>query len=297
METDIAIKRAVFRDGTEYVFERWIPRDPRALLIYIHDIGDHAGRQRSLIDYFSRRGCAITLYDQRGHGRSGGRSGDVDHFETWLDDLAEIIGASEACLLPRTPVYLIGHGVGALMALWYAVERGGVSGVVAASLPLRPLMVLPRWKERVAEKLAVIAPKRSFASTWLPARNLPDDRNVLSSMTLRTSREIARVTALLMPLGYRLRLPLLLLHGHDDRHASFQGTRDFFSRLALPGNQLMIYDNRGHDLFSEGDITPVLSDMEQWLELCLRDRSTRPSVTTSPQESVWQPLSVPLSSL
>lgn len=78
------------------------------------------------------RGRRVRLYDLRGHGRSSRPASGYD-----LDTMVGDLGAVLADL--RTPVDLVGHSFGALVALRFAMAHPGqVRRVVAVEAPVPP---------------------------------------------------------------------------------------------------------------------------------------------------------------
>ena len=53
----------------------WTPDgDPKALLLVIHGMTEHAGRYRNFAQVMTCEGIAVAAYDLRGHGRNVARS-------------------------------------------------------------------------------------------------------------------------------------------------------------------------------------------------------------------------------
>ena len=64
----------------------------------------------------------------------------------------------------------------------------------------------------------------------------------------------------------RIRLPLLILQGGDDRLVDPAGARILFEGVASPDKQLIVYEGFYHEVFNEPEHDRVLSDVEGWLE-------------------------------
>jgi pimeloyl-ACP methyl ester carboxylesterase len=85
--------------------------------------------------YFAHHGRTVLAVDLPGHGRSAGPApGSVPEMAAWLGDLLDAAGARE--------VALVGHSMGALVALQAAAEREDVGALallgVAARMPVHP---------------------------------------------------------------------------------------------------------------------------------------------------------------
>src|SRR5258705_13765516 len=60
---------------------------PRGVAVMVHGYAEHIGRYREVAHVLAADGWGVLGFDQRGHGRSTGRRGYVEHFTDYLDDL------------------------------------------------------------------------------------------------------------------------------------------------------------------------------------------------------------------
>lgn len=240
--------------------ERWPASDSRARLIIVHGVGEHIGRYAGLGRFLAGRGIECLGQDQRGHGRSRGQRGHVRRFADYVDDLAGLV-ASEAMRPPRRPIFLLGHSMGSIVALLYAERRTGVlAGLVVTGTALEPAAVPPRWLGRLVHRLSRLLPRLP-----LPNRISADDLSqdgavrrqylrdplVASSVSARWASEFdhARQRALAAAAG--LELPLLVIHGGDDRIARPRGSRALAERAASADKRLVVLAGQRHEVLNE----------------------------------------------
>ena len=50
----------------------WLPAEPERVLLVVHGLAEHSGRDDHFGAWFAARGAAVHAYDQLGHGRSAG---------------------------------------------------------------------------------------------------------------------------------------------------------------------------------------------------------------------------------
>lgn len=86
-------------------------------------------------------------------------------------------------------------------------------------------------------------------------------------LPLRTVAEIAAATEAFPGQVGSLTLPLLLVHGSEDRLVSVQGSRMVYERASSADKTLEIYDGLFHEVLNElpEDRQRVLADIVAWL--------------------------------
>ncbi|MBC7548389.1 MAG: lysophospholipase, partial [Polaromonas sp.] len=169
---------------------------PRAIVLIVHGLGEHAGRYHHVAHQLMRWGFMVRAYDQRGHGESGGARGALPSETTLLDDLAEVVDFSRhRCLRLITtarasqpgvgglrraalpPLILLGHSLGGLVASrLVALGMRQVEGLVLSSPALEArLGALQKLALTVAHR---VAPALCFPNGLDPAY-LSHDREVI----------------------------------------------------------------------------------------------------------------------
>ncbi|HEX7337452.1 MAG TPA: alpha/beta hydrolase [Gemmatimonadales bacterium] len=262
-------------DGVNLYYQCWVPanRRARAVLVNLHGLGDHSGLYPSLAAHFPPRGVALYAYDMRGNGRSPGQRAYVRAWQQYLDDLhAFLLRVRE--WEPNLPVFVLGNSLGGLVVLEYAIDHPGeLNGVIAAAPPLgqlgvpRPLMALGRVMSRIWPRFSL--------EVGMDLSGLARDPKVIDSVvadplfhrrgTARLSTEVTAAIARVQARAADLSVPLLLLHGSADRMVPPDGTRAFFSRLALPDRKFCEYEGAYHGLFADLNHAQVLGDVERWI--------------------------------
>src|SRR5437762_14351798 len=91
----VAVARA--RDGLELRTYRWPAVGvPRAHLLLVHGIAEHAGRYQHGAAQLGAAGIETHAYDQRGFGGSGGHRAYVDRWSQYHDDLEDPLAAARS---------------------------------------------------------------------------------------------------------------------------------------------------------------------------------------------------------
>jgi alpha-beta hydrolase superfamily lysophospholipase len=261
-------------DGLQLYYQAWLPAaGRRAVLINLHGLGDHSGLYPSIASHFPARGLAVYAYDMRGNGRSPGQRAYLDSWADYREDLHTFL-ARVRQWEPGLPVFLLGHSLGGLVVLDYALHfPTGLSGVIAAAPPLGKvgvppvLMALgrimsriwPRFSLEVGMDLSGLARDPAIIQTVL-ADPLFHRRG-----TARLSTEVTAAIARLQARAGDLAVPLLILHGSADRMVPPDGSREFFQKVRHPVREFREYPGAYHGLFADWDQEQVLADVERWL--------------------------------
>ena len=103
----------------------------------MHGIGGYGGMYYHMAEGLSGAVDAVYFPDVRGHGRSGGRRGDLVSRAQVLDDIGTIISHVRA-EHPDHAIVLAGESMGGLFALAYAASSpDSVDGLILAAPALK----------------------------------------------------------------------------------------------------------------------------------------------------------------
>lgn len=259
-------------DGTELFWQYWRPSQPRAVLINVHGLGDHSGLYPSIADWFPPRGTAVYALDTRGNGRSAGPRGHVERWALYRDDLHRFVQ------LVRTredmSAVLLGHSLGGLMVLDYALEYPATLRGVAAAAPALGSIGTPAPLLWIARALSRVWPSFTL-ETGLDLSGLARDPAVIRAVlddplfhryaSARLATEILAAIESVHARAATLERPALILHGAGDRMVSIDGSRRFAGGPAMGQVRLIEYD-AWHALFADKGYEQRLTDLTGWME-------------------------------
>ncbi|MBX3247733.1 MAG: lysophospholipase [Myxococcales bacterium] len=266
-------------DGTELFAQCWAPRDarPAALLVVVHGLKDHSSRYRELARVMVPEGVAVCAMDHRGHGRSAGRRADVASFDPYLEDLTRFVSYARERSGADVPLFLFGHSMGgALAALLVLEERvRDVRGVILSAPALR--ISRPPFEIAATGALASLAPNAPAVD--LPNEHFSRDPEVVRAMAddplIYASRHSARFGGAFVDGLARVwrrpeafDVPLLVLHGTEDRATDPRGSVELVERLRAAGRSdatLELYEGLYHDLLHEPEREAILATVRGWL--------------------------------
>jgi len=262
-------------DGLSLEVRRWqedtVPH--RWTFVIVHGLGEHSGRYQHLAARFTPLGATVYAMDQRGHGRSGGKRGHAPSLDALLDDIdAVVLRARED---DGSPVVLIGHSFGGLLAIAYALKHADHIDRAIFSAPLLKVKQrVPAWKRALSTVLPRIAPGMTFSNEVDASLLSHDPGNgpaytsdplVHDHITAGLYGDtIARGEEFIMR-APELRVPFLLMQGRDDQIVDPVGSQRFFARAAAPDRAFCLYPGLYHEIFNELDREKVFQDIESWL--------------------------------
>ena len=271
----------------EGVFWRtWVPAGAvRGVVVIVHGFCEHGGRYGRLAEELERQGFAAHVGDLRGHGKSAGSRIAIRRFDDYLHDAERQLERARQ-QHPGRPVFLLGHSMGGAIVLWLAITRqppveGLIVSAPAVSVGDRVFPLL----RRVAGVCSMVAPwlrlfrvggGRISRDPAVVADFRADPLVFHGRFPVRTGAEILRIGGEIQRHAASLTLPVLLLHGTDDKVTDPVGSRLVYDRATSADKTLRLYPGLYHDLFHEPEHRQVTADVVGWLaQRC--DGQSRPA--------------------
>ena len=262
-------------DGVSLFCRVWEPSSAFvATLIMLHGLGEHSGRYVHVGKFFAESGFRTIAFDQRGHGRSGGRPVFMKEYRVLGDDLGDIVKH-----FADGPTFLFGHSFGGQILLWSAQHLElGVNGLIVSAPWLALAHPPPGWQVALGRWLHAPFPGFRFP-TGIHPENLSHDRAHLDSLedlnlvhsfvTVHAYREAVKAAAEILE-QTRINHPLFLAHGDADPVTSREVAEEYFNRLSAPSKTLKIYPGLLHELHNETTRVEVLSDYLAWMKAIIQ---------------------------
>lgn len=247
----------------------------RGTCVLVHGVGEHSGRYRHVAQALNQR-CRLTVaaLDYRGHGRSGGQRGHCGTFEELLSDVDLMITQVRKDQ-PAEKLFLLGHSLGGLIALTYALRnRSKISAVIASSPALELYAPPPVLKRFLARALGGIFPSMSVKNGVDPAilshdpatvKEYRTDPLVHPYVTFGSYLSTLRAMGWARSHAQEMSIPCLILQAGDDRLVSRPASETFARQVTSVGSTYQVYERFYHEIFNEVDREKVLSDLCQWI--------------------------------
>lgn len=262
-------------DGLKLYYQSWHPkRQTRAVLGIVHGLGSHSGRFEKVASQLVPFGYSVYGFDLRGHGRSPGQRGYINRWDEYRDDFGQfwkLMVAQNSV----APCFVMGHSLGAIVVLDYALTYPGtVPGIIAMAPALKPIGV-PPVRLMLGKLLSLVWPRFSL-DTGIPQNAGSHDPTVLADYlsdplrhrqgTARLVTEFFRTTNLIQVRLSGLQSAILALHGSDDSVALPECSRFLFESVPVIDKEYREYPGGYHDLHDDTIAQQVLNDLSNWLE-------------------------------
>ncbi len=258
-------------DGLRIHCRIWNPPRASGEIWLVHGLGDHGGRNQELADRLNRQGLRVVMADQRGCGLSEGKRGHARRFEVLVDDLHQCIRQTQTA---GTPKLLLGQSMGGLVVARYVAKYPhGIRGAALLSPLFRTTNPPPAWLKLLARLLNRVYPSLTFRAA-LRVSDLTSDESKQQQYLadpLKHQRISAALVASLLQTGEtalaeagRIDLPLLIMHGAEDRITCPAASRAFADQS--PAGVFRLWKGKRHDLQHETDNEPILATLCDWLD-------------------------------
>lgn len=227
---------------------KWRDGGAMRLVLLVHGYTEHGGRYAPLARFLAGRGSLVVAPDHVGHGLSGGERGVIADFEAVVNDLHSVIEAYGDGL----DVVVIGHSMGGLLATRYVQRHPKrLAGLVLSA----PAVGVAPFLETVLAMPEI--PEQGFDGALLSRDPAVGEDNAADPLVWhgpwrRATLEGALAADRAVEAGPGFGdLPLLYLHGTDDRIISPAGALPVVERLAGSRSDFHMLPDQRHEIFNE----------------------------------------------
>jgi alpha-beta hydrolase superfamily lysophospholipase len=260
----------------------WCAERPRALVAIAHGLGEHSGRYGALASELVKRArVTVVALDLPGHGDAPGARGDMPSWNAVRDQVVPAMFTAMRGLPDQPydlPHVMLGHSMGGVMALDYALAHPRNLHALILSAPGLRSTMPPWWKLALANVALAAAPSTGFAH-GLDLTGLSRDPEVL-----QLYNQDPRVHGKISPRLYsafnearqrcmrdarQLQVPTLLLQGMADRVVDPKGALEFSGVAAHGMVRLVTLAERYHEIFNDLGRDEPLATLIAWLDAVL----------------------------
>ncbi|HEU4770046.1 MAG TPA: alpha/beta hydrolase [Pyrinomonadaceae bacterium] len=273
------------------IFTRsWRPAvDPRGVVVIVHGFNSHSGQYLWVGEQLAAEGLAVYALDHRGRGRSDGERFYVEKIEDYVDDVATFVNQAKS-ENPGLPVFVLGHSAGGVISCTYALDhQSEIDGLICESFAYE--LPVPDIALSFLKGLSYITPHTHVFA--LKNEDFSRDPEVVAALNndplIKGESQPAQTAKVMINADNRLReefprikLPVFILHGTEDKATKPSGSRHFYEQVGSVDKTLKLYEGHYHDLLADVGKEIVIADIKAWiLERIPAERPESASVVTA----------------
>ncbi|MEP7310908.1 MAG: lysophospholipase [Acidobacteriota bacterium] len=259
--------------GLNIFFRWWRPAGtPRGVVVIVPGFNSHSAYYAWVAEQFVADGLAVYALDLRGRGKSDGERFYVQQFEDYVSDVAGFVTLAKS-REPGVPAFLLGHSAGGVVACAYTIDhQAELAGLICESFAFQ--VPAPDFALAVLKGLSHIAPHAHVLR--LKNEDFSRDPKVVAAMNAdpliahetqptQTVAAMVRADERLKTEFPRITLPVLILHGTEDKATRPSGSQLFYDTAGSTDKTLKLYEGHFHDLLNDLDKEVVMADIAGWI--------------------------------
>lgn len=262
------------KDGTSLIGREWLVDHPTSAICMVHGLGEHIDRYEHVAEFFNAQQISFFAIDLRGHGKSEGKRGHTPSHEMLLDDVEELLMYARA-EYNDLPLFLYGHSLGGNIVTNYLLRKNTneLTGAII-SAPWLALAFEPSgFQIKLAKFFSRILPSLTQPN-GLDVKHLTNDDQVNQAykndpavhdkISTRLFTESFREGLWALENTHKLKIPVLMFHGTEDRITSPAASQAF----ANDAGDLVTYrqwERIKHEPHNDIDKEEVLGFVLEWV--------------------------------
>lgn len=273
--------RVTTSDQLDLVWRSWVPVQPKGVIIIIHGLAEHGGRYRETAEFLAANRWAVYACDLRAHGLSpdppGSKRVHVQRFTDYFRDVDALLTLARNNH-ESLPVYILGHSMGGLISISYALENPTkLSGAIISSpaLGTHPDFKPPIFLRLLVSILSRLAPRLLFPSdldTAMISRDPEvvkayiDDPLISEKVSARWYSELMKAIKKTNRNASALKVPMLLMQSGADRLVDPAAPGRFAEAAPAGRVEPVLWDGLFHEMFNEPEKDQVRQKVLEWLD-------------------------------
>ncbi|KIL43927.1 alpha/beta hydrolase [Jeotgalibacillus soli] len=254
--------------------------DAHGVIVMIHGELEHHARYGWLIEMWRSKGYHVIMGDLPGQGMA--KRMERGHIESFNQYLAEVKRWIEAAYQFSLPVFILGHGMGGLIAVRMLQQiKWELAGLILSS----PTFALKHTPSKISHVLSSglnkVTPEHRFTFGFpieKATRNLEiiemdrEDSLYVSKVSVRWYRELqTAMKQVSLENKHFPDIPILVMQAGKDLLVDPIAAKKWFLSLDLTEMHYKEWTNCYHELFNEPEKEEIFQYTESFTRNCLRN--------------------------
>lgn len=266
--------------GARLFMQSWTPRKGpiKGTLTITHGQGEHSDSYLRVVQALSSLSFRIIAWDLRGHGKSEGERGFAPSFDSFVRDYECFLKEAGKLFVPKKPIVHLGHSMGGLIHLKYALSNTELSERVhVLSSPFLGLNLPPQvTHSSLIASLVQSIPRLNFGSA-ISAELCTRDTKIQDEFVkdpLRHAKLAGHLVVqaieamdMVQARAKALSGPLMLMIPEKDPIVDSEASRKFFAAAGSSKKIKKEYLGRRHEIFNDLGREEVFADLIEFLKL------------------------------
>ncbi len=249
----------------------------RGVVMIVPGFNAHSGYYAWTADQLAAIGLAAYAVDLRGRGQSDGERFYIQDMKEYVNDVEKLAAVNKS-REPGLPVFLFGHSAGGVVSCAYTLDhQAELKGLICEDFAFQ--VPAPDFALAVLKGLSHVAPhahvfklnNRDFSRDPKAVQAMNDDP-LIRDETQPTSTMAAMVRAdeRLKKEFPLIKLPVLILHGTEDKVTKPSGSQFFYDTTGSADKTIKFYEGSYHDPLADIDREKVMADIKAWIDTRLK---------------------------
>jgi len=250
-------------------------RSPKGVFIIVHGLAEYCERYNYLVEILNQNNISVYRYDMRGHGKSGGKKGWVDNYNSYIKDLDQIVKIAKE-ENKDIPVFIMGHSMGGFITAAYGIQnKNKVEGIILSAAALEK----PENAKGINSLLI-----KTFNKIY-PTYEMKNDLGKLVSRDKKVVDKYIRDPLVLKKISIKLYYEFLIkgiewlqknidkfeyncliIHGKEDKIVNYKSSVRFENKIKSNDKKIILYDNLYHEILNEKEKDNVIKDILVWID-------------------------------
>ncbi|HXX79513.1 MAG TPA: alpha/beta fold hydrolase [Ktedonobacteraceae bacterium] len=269
-------------DGCEIFLRSWVTDSPDVLLI-LHGLGAHSGWFIDMGNKLASRGMTVYAMDHRGFGRSGGLSGHIGDYHTYIEDINCVVTTIRK-RHPEASVHILGHSMGAIFASHYAAKyQSGLASVLflnpwvkdSSQTPvLTTLRILVGGIFKSRRYWQVAGGSEVMTANPEAIQTLQTDTYWIRKQTSSLLYQIFLMRSAMLKNAKLINKPGLVMQAESDKSVVSEASHTMYNALAVKDKIWRTFPGYEHDSEFEADRTLLDNEIVSWITEHVKELTT-----------------------